>query len=64
MCSFVWYMMIRNAENEAEIAAFKARLWRPDDPEAQIPPESPWSAENEMASFAALAAETGQATRK
>lgn len=61
MCSLVWWFATRNMETEAEKAEFKAQMWRPESMDAEIPAESPWSAENEMKAFSALAFETGQA---
>ena len=55
--NFVWYMLIRNADTN-EQAKLRAKLWMP--PKGVVPPpESPWSAENEMAAFRSLRAGLG-----
>lgn len=51
---FVWWFLTRNADPN-EIEKFKARLWRPPKG-VEPPPESPWSAENEMRNFRSLQA--------
>lgn len=56
--NFVWWYFTRNG-SEADIEKFRARLWRPPvgvAPDAR----SPWSAENEQASFSALKTALGK----
>lgn len=51
---------LANAE-EKDYHNFINKLWMPpvDDPDAIIPPESPWSAQSEAASLHAFAAQFG-----
>ena len=59
MMAFVWWFFTREADDD-EKRKFEGRLWRPIKADvAPIPAKSPWSAENEMAAFGALKAETG-----
>jgi hypothetical protein len=55
--NYVWYMLIRHADTN-EQAKLRAKLWLPPKG-VEIPPESPWSAENEMSAFNALRAGLG-----
>lgn len=56
--NFVWWFFTRNGA-ETEVEKFRARLWRP--PVGEVPDaRSPWSAENEAASFAAVKRSLGQ----
>lgn len=58
-CNFLWWVMIRNLESEADLAALKAKLWRPP-PKVEAPADSPWSADAEMAAFQSLKNALGQ----
>lgn len=53
-CNLVWYMMTRNAKDEAAVAKIRAQLWRPPRGMTVIDRRSPWSPENETKAFAAL----------
>lgn len=56
-CNWLWWMLTRNA-NEQEKEKIRAKLWRPPPAhEGPIDKRSPWSAENEMKSFASLKAQ-------
>jgi hypothetical protein len=57
-CNFVWWVMTRNLETEADLAKLKAQVWKP--PAGFEPTEGPWSAESEMAAFRNLKAALGQ----
>ena len=55
-CNFVMWMFTKNMD-ENETRRFKSRLWQP--PAGETPTSnSPWSAENETAAFAAFKAQT------
>lgn len=55
----MWWFFTRNAEDEAAVARFHARLWMPPPSEKGKKIErGPWSAEGEMAAFGALKAAT------
>lgn len=57
-CNFIWWVMVRNLESEAEIAKTRAKLWMP--PPEKVVERGPWSAEAEMSAFASLKAGLGQ----
>ncbi len=54
-CHWVWWMLTRNAKDEAEREKLRAKIWRPP-PEVTTPIDkrSPWNPENEMKAFSAL----------
>lgn len=57
LANFV-YWRVTDGGAEEEVEKFRARLWQP--PRGEIAdPRSPWSAENEAASFAAARAALG-----
>jgi hypothetical protein len=57
-CHWMWWMLTRNAKNDAERDKLRAKLWRPPvnavTASKPIDSRSPWSAENETRAFAAL----------
>jgi len=53
-CSFVWWWFTHDADR-TEVQKFRNNLWIPPVG-AEIPRESPWSAENETAAFASFKA--------
>jgi len=55
--NYTWFMLIRNADAN-EQAKLRAKLWLPPKG-AEVPKESPWSAESEMAAFRSLRAGLG-----
>jgi len=57
-CNFIWWAMVHNLENDAEVTKVKAQLWMP--PPHEEATVGPWSAEAEMAAFASLRASLGQ----
>lgn len=58
LASYAWWY-VTNGGEDTEIEKFKARLWRPP---VGVKPErdSPWSAQNEMAAFAAVKSKVGK----
>lgn len=52
---FLYWYFTRNGDPDS-IATFRAKLWIPPKGMA-IPAQSPWSAENERASFSAFASQ-------
>ena len=55
--NFVWYMLTRNADDQAR-AKLRAKLWMP--PKGVAPTkDSPWSPANETGAFGALRAQLG-----
>lgn len=59
--NLIWYYLTKGATPES-VEKFKARLWIPPKG-AEIPRESPWSAENEMAAFNTLMAQVGKSPK-
>lgn len=57
-CNFIWWVLTRNLESEAELSKLKAKLWMP--PASVTPTEGPWTAEAEMAAFQNLRTSLGQ----
>jgi hypothetical protein len=55
--NYVWYMLIRNADENGQ-AKLRAKLWLPPKG-VEIPKESPWSAESEMGALRSLKAGLG-----
>lgn len=58
VAALVWWFMVKDADS-TEREKFRAKLWVPPKTTDPIPVNSPWSAENEMAAFAAVKAATG-----
>lgn len=59
LTSFIYWRLVDGAE-PAEVEKFRARLWQPPRG-IEADPRSPWSSENEQASFgAAIASLTGR----
>lgn len=57
-CNFVWYWATRNAETQADVSRFEARLWIP--PKGIEAVAGPWSPESENAALRGLKASLGQ----
>lgn len=56
--NFIWWMITRNLQTEADIEKIRAKVWMP--PAGVEPVEGPWSAAAEMNAFASLKASLGQ----
>lgn len=57
-CNYVWFMVSKNKE-EQDRKTLHAQIWRPPTTGEPIPESSPWSAENENKSLAALKSSAG-----
>lgn len=57
--NLIYYWATKNAQEQKDLDKFDRQLWMPPptmDPD-DIPADSPWSAENETAAFAAFSAQ-------
>lgn len=60
LCSFVWWKVTSQMQKQADVEAFKAKLWRPPPGNREpIDRRSPWSPENETGALRALSASLG-----